>query len=85
MRLINYGFLSLTGLLGLGLALTRRVPGVWLMVWPMMLIPLPYYLVTVQARFRHPIEPLICVLTVYLFRSNGEADAGGLGRARLFG
>jgi len=31
--------------------------------------------VTVQARFRHPIEPLIAVLTVYLFRSTE-----GLGR-----
>jgi hypothetical protein len=33
------------------------------------LLPLPYYLVTVQPRFRHPMEPLIAVLAVYLFRS----------------
>jgi hypothetical protein len=32
-------------------------------------MPVPYYLLTVQARFRHPIEPLIAVLAVYLFRS----------------
>jgi hypothetical protein len=34
-----------------------------------LLVPLPYYLVTVQARFRHPLEPLIAILGVYLFRS----------------
>jgi hypothetical protein len=68
-RLINYGVLSATGLLGLALALRRRVPGAWMMFWVFLLLPIPYYLVTVQARFRHPLEPLICVLTVYLFRS----------------
>jgi hypothetical protein len=68
-RQLNYGVLSVTGLLGLLLALRRRVRGAWLMFWVMMLIPLPYYLVTVQARFRHPMEPVICVLTVYLLRA----------------
>jgi hypothetical protein len=29
----------------------------------------PYYIVTVHARFRHPLEPLICILGVYLFQS----------------
>ena len=28
-----------------------------------------YYFVTVQARFRSPLEPLICILSVYLFQS----------------
>ena len=57
------------GLLGLGLALRNSVPGAVLMGWIFLLAPLPYYLVTVQARFRHPIEPLIAILGVYLFRS----------------
>lgn len=68
-RRLNYAFLSLAGLMGLGLALWRRVPGAALMGWMFLLLPLPYYLVTVQARFRHPLEPLITVLGVYLFRS----------------
>jgi hypothetical protein len=68
-RRLNYSFLSLTGLMGLALALWRRVPGAALMGWMFLLLPLPYYLVTVQARFRHPLEPLIAVLGVYLFRS----------------
>jgi hypothetical protein len=68
-RRLNYSFLSLAGLMGLGLALRRRVPGAVLMAWMFLLLPLPYYFVTVQARFRHPLEPLITVLGVYLFRS----------------
>ena len=68
-RRLNYAFLSLAGLMGLALALRRHVPGAALMGWMFLLLPLPYYLVTVQARFRHPLEPLITVLGVYLFRS----------------
>lgn len=68
-RIFNYSFLSVAGLMGLGLALRRRVPGAWLFALAFALVPLVYYAVTVQARFRHPIEPLIAVLAVYLFRS----------------
>jgi hypothetical protein len=68
-RELSYAFLSLCGLLGLGLMLWRRVEGAGLFAIVFALVPLPYYLVTVQARFRHPIEPLIAVLAVYLFRS----------------
>jgi hypothetical protein len=68
-RRLSYCFLSLAGLMGLALALRQRVPGAALMGWMFLLLPLPYYLVTVQARFRHPLEPLITILGVYLFRS----------------
>ena len=34
-----------------------------------LIYPLPYYFVTVQARFRHILEPLIMVLAVNLFQS----------------
>jgi hypothetical protein len=70
-RRFNYCFLSLAGLMGLALALRRRVPGATLMGWMFLFLPLPYYFITVQARFRHPLEPLITVLSVYLFRSTG--------------
>ena len=69
LRLVNFSFLSAAGLMGLGLMLRRRVPGAWLFAAVFGLVPVAYYVVTVQARFRHPIEPLIAVLTVYLFRS----------------
>jgi hypothetical protein len=69
LRELSYSFLSASGLLGLGLMLRRRVEGAGLFGLVFLLVPVPYYLVTVQARFRHPIEPLIAVLAVYLFRS----------------
>jgi hypothetical protein len=86
LRQLSYCFLSVCGLLGLALmfhpngqrmpagdpGLRRRVEGAGLFALIFLLLPLPYYLVTVQPRFRHPMEPLIAVLAVYLFRSTEE-------------
>jgi hypothetical protein len=69
LRQLSYCFLSVCGLLGLGLMLRRRVEGAGLFALVFALVPLVYYVVTVQPRFRHPIEPLIGILAVYLFRS----------------
>jgi hypothetical protein len=68
-RILNFAFISVAGLLGLALALVRRIPAAGLFAWAFALLPLTYYLVTVHARFRHPLEPLLCVLAVYLFQS----------------
>jgi hypothetical protein len=68
-RRAQYAFVSLCGLMGLALMLRRRVEGAGLFALCFLLVPIPYYLVTVQARFRHPLEPLIAILGVYLFRS----------------
>jgi hypothetical protein len=65
----NFAFLSIGGILGLWLALRQRVPGAWLFFWAFLSVPSLYYFVTVQARFRHPLEPMITVLIVYLFQS----------------
>jgi hypothetical protein len=76
MRTINFSFISLAGLMGLALALHRRMPAATLFAWAFLLLPLTYYFVTVHARFRHPLEPLICVLGVYLFQSAGKRFSG---------
>lgn len=68
-REINFCFLSLSGLLGLALALKEHIPGARLFLWAFLLIPITYYFITVQARFRHPLEPLIVIFTCYLFLS----------------
>jgi 4-amino-4-deoxy-L-arabinose transferase-like glycosyltransferase len=68
-RTLNFAFLSIAGLMGLALALRRRIPTAGLFAWAFLLLPIPYYLVTVHARFRHPLEPLICILIVNLFQS----------------
>jgi hypothetical protein len=69
LRQLHYGFLSVCGVLGLLLMLQRRVVGSWLFAMIFVSLPLVYYAVTVQPRFRHPLEPLIAVLAVFLFRS----------------
>jgi hypothetical protein len=68
-RVLNYSFLCLASLLGLALALKERIPGAALFAWAFALLPLVYYFVTVQARFRHPLEPIMTILTVFLFQS----------------
>jgi hypothetical protein len=68
-RELNYSFLSLSGVLGLVLAIKRRKPAVALYAGAFLFLPLLFYFVTVWARMRGPLEPLICVLGVYLFQS----------------
>ena len=68
-REASFSWLSVTGWLGLLLALRRRVPGAGLFAAAFLLLPLTYYFVTAGARFRHPLEPLLVVLSVYLFAS----------------
>jgi 4-amino-4-deoxy-L-arabinose transferase-like glycosyltransferase len=68
-RSLNFIFASVCGLLGLVLALYRKVPGAGLFAWAFLLLPMVYYAVAAHARFRHPLEPLIVVLGVYLFQS----------------
>ena len=75
LRQLSYCFLSVCGLLGLMLMLRRRMEGAGLFAAIFVLLPLPYYLVTVQPRFRHPLEPLIAVMAVYLFRSTERREA----------
>jgi 4-amino-4-deoxy-L-arabinose transferase-like glycosyltransferase len=78
-RSLNFIFGSVCGLLGLALALQRKAPAAWLFAWAFLLLPLVYYGVAAHARFRHPLEPLIVVLGVYLFQS---ADLTKTGRNR---
>jgi 4-amino-4-deoxy-L-arabinose transferase-like glycosyltransferase len=78
-REFNYGFASITGLLGLALAWKRGIPAARLFAWAFALLPLTYYAVTSGARFRHPLEPLIVVLTVFLFQSAQPRSVKGRG------
>jgi 4-amino-4-deoxy-L-arabinose transferase-like glycosyltransferase len=68
-RSFNFVFASVCGLMGLVLAIYRRVPASWLFATAFLLIPLVYYGVATHARFRHPLEPLMVIFGVYLFQS----------------
>lgn len=67
-RITAHCFGSITSLLGLFLALKRKLPAAMLFAWTTLLLPAVYYFVIPGARFRNPLEPFFCVLTVYLFQ-----------------
>lgn len=62
------GFLIMTGLAfaGLWLSFRHRKSGSFLMASLFFVYPLPYYLVNPFPRYKHPIEPAMILLTVYL-------------------
>ena len=57
---------------GLGRALRHRKPGAWLLFWLILLYPFIYYVVYPGQRYRHPIEPEITILGVYLLTEAGR-------------
>jgi hypothetical protein len=67
-RETGHCFGSITGILGLLLALRRRLPAAGLFAGAVVLLPLVYYFVTAGSRFRNPLEPFFAILTVYLFQ-----------------
>jgi 4-amino-4-deoxy-L-arabinose transferase-like glycosyltransferase len=62
------GFLatSVLALWGLVRALRRRRPGAWLYAGLVLSYPTVYYFVFPHARYRHPIEPQLVILIVFL-------------------
>jgi hypothetical protein len=57
---------SVLTLWGLGRALRLRKIGAWLLFWLVVLYPAIYYFVYAIPRYRHPIEPEMTILCVFL-------------------
>jgi 4-amino-4-deoxy-L-arabinose transferase-like glycosyltransferase len=57
---------------GLGRALRLRKPGAWLLLWLILLYPAVYYFVYCIPRYRHPIEPEMAILGVFLLTEAGK-------------
>lgn len=51
---------------GLGRALHKHKPGAWLFFWLVLFYPLVYYFVFPHPRYRHPIEPELGILIIYV-------------------
>ncbi len=69
---------SLLTFFGLLLALRQRRPQAWLFFWLLLLYPLVYYVVFPHARYRHPIDPAITILCVFVLsqaRNPGKPHA----------
>jgi len=64
----NSGFLatSVLALWGLGRAIRQKRPGAWLFAGLVLTYPMVYYFVFPHARYRHPIEPELTILIVFL-------------------
>jgi 4-amino-4-deoxy-L-arabinose transferase-like glycosyltransferase len=57
---------SVLALWGLGRALRQKRPGAWLFAGLVLTYPTVYYFVFPHARYRHPIEPELIILIVFL-------------------
>ena len=57
---------------GLGRALRKRKPGAWLFLWLILFYPVVYYAVFPHPRYRHPIEPELGILIVYVISEARE-------------
>jgi 4-amino-4-deoxy-L-arabinose transferase-like glycosyltransferase len=62
---------------GLARAFRKHQPGAWLFFWLILSYPLVYYFVFPHPRYRHPIEPELGILMLYVI-----SEADGRGRAR---
>jgi len=58
---------------GLGRALRKHQPGAWLFFWLILSFPLVYYVTFPHPRYRHPIEPELGILIIYVI---SEAQPG---------
>jgi 4-amino-4-deoxy-L-arabinose transferase-like glycosyltransferase len=58
---------SVLALWGVGRAVRQKKPGAWLYAGLLLTYPTVYYFVFPHARYRHPIEPELLILIVFLF------------------
>jgi len=63
---------SVLALWGLGRMVRQRRPAAWLFAGLVLLYPSTYYFVYPHARYRHPIEPELLILIVFLISEAGQ-------------
>ena len=66
-RHVNFALGAVFAFAGLWLTLRNRIHGGFLLACFLLIYPLPYYLVQPFVRYKHPIEPEMLLLIVYLF------------------
>ena len=69
-------FTSVMAFWGLARALRRHKPYAWLFFWLILCYPAVYYLVFPHARYRHPIDPQITILAVFLINEAEKRPIG---------
>jgi 4-amino-4-deoxy-L-arabinose transferase-like glycosyltransferase len=71
--------ISALALWGLGRALRQKLPGAWLFAGLVLTYPTVYYFVFPHARYRHPIEPELFILIVFLLSQATRRTASSPG------
>jgi hypothetical protein len=66
-RHTNFLLAAVLAFAGLWLTIRNRKHGALLLACFLLIYPLPYYLVMPFVRYKHPIEPEMILLIVYLF------------------
>jgi 4-amino-4-deoxy-L-arabinose transferase-like glycosyltransferase len=69
---------SVLGIWGAGRAIRQKRPGAWLFGGLMLTYPAIYYFVFPHARYRHPIEPELFILAVFLISEVGKRSGSGI-------
>jgi hypothetical protein len=63
---------SVLGIWGAIRAVRQKVRGAWLLTGLLLTYPATYYFVFPHARYRHPIEPELIILAVFLLSQTGK-------------
>lgn len=58
---------SILAIFGLAVALRRKLRGAMLFFWMFLSIPMIYYFTFTHPRYRHPVEPEMLLVSVYVF------------------
>jgi len=69
---------SVLALWGLGRSVRQKRPAAWLFAGLVLTYPTVYYFVFPHARYRHPIEPELLILIVFLLSEIGKPSAASL-------
>jgi 4-amino-4-deoxy-L-arabinose transferase-like glycosyltransferase len=69
---------SVLAMWGLVRALRLGKPGAWLLFWLVLLYPALYYGVYALPRYRHPIEPEMAILVVFLLTEAGKKSTASI-------
>ena len=69
---------SVLAIWGAGRAVRQKRPGAWLFAGLMLTYPIVYYFVFPHARYRHPIEPELFILIVFLLSETGRRIPRGI-------
>jgi 4-amino-4-deoxy-L-arabinose transferase-like glycosyltransferase len=75
-RQVLFAIITLLCFSGLGIALRRRIFGVWLYLGLMTLFPLVYYFTHTESRYYHPLSPFVLTLAVYAVTSKMKHFSG---------